>query len=141
MEIDLKRYSGPGSNNLITDVIGVQVGHAEDLMIGTGVTVISGDKPFSTAVDVRGGGPGTRETDMLSLENSIGRSDAIVLSGGSAYGLDACSEVQDLLRQDKKGYKLGNAIIPLVPGAVIFDLNINENPHVNEVGKRSPWRR
>ena len=94
MEIDLKRYSGPGSKNLITDVIGVQVGHAEDMMIGTGVTVISGDKPFSTAVDVRGGGPGTRETDMLSLENSIGRSDAIVLSGGSAYGLDACSEVQ-----------------------------------------------
>lgn len=141
MEIDLKRYSGPGSKNLITDVIGVQVGHAEDLMIGTGVTVISGDKPFSTAVDVRGGGPGTRETDMLSLENSIGRSDAIVLSGGSAYGLDACSEVQDLLRQDKKGYELGKAIIPLVPGAVIFDLNINENPHVNEVGKHSPWRK
>ena len=138
MEIDLKRYSGPGPNNLITDVIGVQVGHAEDMKIGTGVTVISGDKPFSTAVDVRGGGPGTRETDMLSLENSIGRSDAIVLSGGSAYGLDACSEVQDLLRQDKKGYKLGNAIIPLVPGAVIFDLNINEKPHVNEVGKHSP---
>ena len=141
MEIDLKRYSGPGSKNLITDVIGVQVGHAEDIKIGTGVTVISGDKPFSTAVDVRGGGPGTRETDMLSLENSVGRSDAIVLSGGSAYGLDACSEVQDLLRQDKKGYKLGNAIIPLVPGAVIFDLNINENPHVNEVGKHSPWRK
>ena len=102
----MKRYSGPGLKNLITDVIGVQVGHAEDMMIGTGVTVISGDKPFSTAVDVRGGGPGTRETDMLSLENSVGRSDAIVLSGGSAYGLDACSEVQDLLRQDKKGYEL-----------------------------------
>ena len=121
----------PGIRNLITDIPGIQVGHAEDNKIGTGVTVITGDKPFSAAVDVRGGGPGTRETDMLSLENSIGRADAIVLSGGSAFGLDACSEVQDLLRQDNKGYKVGKAIVPLVPGAVIFDLNINDNPHVN----------
>ena len=140
MEIDLNTYSGPGPRNLITDVIGVQVGHAQDKQIGTGVTVISGNSPFSASVDVRGGGPGTRETDMLSLENSIGRADAIVLSGGSAYGLDACSEIQDLLRENQKGYQLGKAIIPLVPGAVIFDLNINDNPHVNVVGKRSPWR-
>ena len=140
MEIDLNTYSGPGPKNLITDVIGVQVGHAQDKKIGTGVTIVSGNSPFSASVDVRGGGPGTRETDMLSLENSIGRADAIVLSGGSAYGLDACSEIQDLLREDQKGYQLGKAIIPLVPGAVIFDLNINDNPHVNELGKRSPWR-
>ena len=130
----------PGIKNLITDIPGIQVGHAEDNKIGTGVTVITGDKPFSAAVDVRGGGPGTRETDMLSLENSIGRADAIVLSGGSAFGLDACSEVQDLLRQDKKGYKVGKAIIPLVPGAVIFDLNLNDKPHVNIIGEHSPWR-
>ena len=140
MEIDLNTYSGPGPKNLITDVIGVQVGHAQDKKIGTGVTVVSGNSPFSASVDVRGGGPGTRETDMLSLENSIGRADAIVLSGGSAYGLDACSEIQDLLREDQKGYQLGKSIIPLVPGAVIFDLNINDNPHVNELGKRSLWR-
>ena len=130
----------PGIRNLITDIPGIQVGHAEDNKIGTGVTVITGDKPFSAAVDVRGGGPGTRETDMLSLENSIGRADAIVLSGGSAFGLDACSEVQDLLRQDKKGYKVGEAIIPLVPGAVIFDLNLIDKPHVNIIGEHSPWR-
>jgi D-aminopeptidase len=136
----LKTITAPGSKNLITDVSGVQVGHAEDYKIGTGVTVITGDNPFSAAVDVRGGGPGTRETDMLSLENSIGRADAIVLSGGSAYGLDASSEIQDLLRDDGKGYQLGKAIIPLVPSAVIFDLNINDNPHVNKLGHRSPWR-
>ncbi len=130
----------PGNKNLITDIPGIQVGHAEDNKIGTGVTVITGDKPFSAAVDVRGGGPGTRETDMLSLENSIGRADAIVLSGGSAFGLDACAEVQDLLRQDKKGYKVGNAIVPLVPGAVIFDLNFKNKPYVNIIGERSPWR-
>ena len=131
----------PGIRNLITDIPGVQVGHAEDNEIGTGVTVITGDKFFSAAVDVRGGGPGTRETDMLSLENSIGRADAIVLSGGSAFGLDACSEVQDLLRLDNKGYKVGKAIVPLVPGAVIFDLNINDKPHVNIIGEHSPWRK
>ena len=136
----MKTITAPGSKNLITDVSGVQVGHAEDYKIGTGVTVITGDNPFSAAVDVRGGGPGTRETDMLSLENSIGRADAIVLSGGSAYGLDASSEIQDLLRDDGKGYQLGKAIIPLVPSAVIFDLNINDNPHVNKLGHRSPWR-
>jgi len=136
----LKTITAPGSKNLITDVSGVQVGHAEDYKIGTGVTVITGDNPFSAAVDVRGGGPGTRETDMLRLENSIGRADAIVLSGGSAYGLDASSEIQDLLRNDGKGYQLGKAIIPLVPSAVIFDLNINDNPHVNKLGHRSPWR-
>ena len=136
----MKTNTAPGSKNLITDVSGVQVGHAEDYKIGTGVTVITGDNPFSAAVDVRGGGPGTRETDMLSLENSIGRADAIVLSGGSAYGLDASSEIQDLLRDDRKGYQLGKAIIPLVPSAVIFDLNINDNPHVNKLGHRSPWR-
>ena len=130
----------PGKKNLITDIPGIQVGHAEDNKIGTGVTVITGDNPFSAAVDVRGGGPGTRETDMLNLENSVGRADAIVLSGGSAFGLDACSEVQDLLRQDNKGYKVGKAVVPLVPGAVIFDLNINDKPHVNIIGKRSPWR-
>ena len=131
----------PGNKNLLTDIPGIQVGHAEDNEIGTGVTVITGDKFFSAAVDVRGGGPGTRETDMLSLENSIGRADAIVLSGGSAFGLDACSEVQDLLRQDNKGYKVGKAIVPLVPGAVIFDLNINDKPHVNIIGEHSPWRK
>ena len=140
MEKDLIMNPAPGIKNLITDIAGIQVGHAEDNKIGTGVTVIIGDKPFSAAVDVRGGGPGTRETDMLSLENSIGRADAIVLSGGSAFGLDACSEVQDLLRQDKKGYKVGKAIIPLVPGAVIFDLNLNDKPHVNIIGEHSPWR-
>ena len=112
----------PGNKNLITDIPGIQVGHAEDNKIGTGVTVIIGDNPFSTAVDVRGGGPGTRETDMLSLENSIGRADAIVLSGGSAFGLDAASGVVDCLKNKKKGYEVGNLNVPIVPAAILFDL-------------------
>ena len=88
--------------NLITDVDGILVGTAEDKKLFTGVTVVSSNQPFMAAVDVRGGGPGTRETDMLSLENSVGRADAIVLSGGSAFGLDASSSVQKLLREQKK---------------------------------------
>ena len=113
--------------NLITDVDGILVGTAEDKKLFTGVTVVSSNQPFMAAVDVRGGGPGTRETDMLSLENSVGRADAIVLSGGSAFGLDASSSVQKLLREQKKGYLVGKNIIPLVPSAVIFDLKHNHN--------------
>ncbi len=113
--------------NLITDVEGVFVGSSEDQKLLTGVTVISGNKPFITSVDVRGGGPGTKETDMLKLENSVGRADAIVLSGGSSFGLEASVEVQKLLLKLNKGYIVNKNIIPLVPSAVIFDLNSQIN--------------
>lgn len=109
-------------NNLITDIEGILVGCAEDHNCSTGVTVLSGPRPFTAAVDVRGGGAGTRETEILKLESSIGRIDAIVLSGGSAFGLDASSEVQKLLLEDGKGYKVKDHSIPLVSSAVIFDL-------------------
>ena len=116
------KKSLPGPKNLITDVKGILVGSAEDSKLCTGVTVLSSKKPLTAAVDVRGGGPGTKETDMLKLENSIGRADAIVLSGGSAFGLDASSEIQRLLKKDKRGYCVNGNIIPLVPSAIIFDL-------------------
>ena len=108
--------------NLITDIEGILVGCAEDEEFSTGVTILSGPRPFIAAVDVRGGGAGTRETEILKLESSIGRVDAIVLSGGSAFGLDASSEVQKLLQQEGKGYKVKDFFIPLVSSAVIFDL-------------------
>ena len=108
--------------NLITDIEGILVGCAEDHKFSTGVTVLSGPHPFTAAVDVRGGGAGTRETEILKLESSIGRIDAIVLSGGSAFGLDASSEVQKLLFKEGKGYKVKDHSIPLVSSAVIFDL-------------------
>ena len=127
----------PALKNLITDVNGVLVGSSEDKELCTGVTVIAGEKPFLAAVDVRGGGPGTKETDMLNLENSIGRADAIVLSGGSAFGLDASSEIQRLLRKDKKGYVVSDNIIPLVPSAVIFDLQPSKNYWENN---QSIWK-
>ena len=127
----------PALKNLITDVNGILVGCSEDKELCTGVTVIAGEKPFLAAVDVRGGGPGTKETDMLNLENSIGRADAIVLSGGSAFGLDASSEIQRLLRKDKKGYVVSDNIIPLVPSAVIFDLQPSKNYWKNN---QSIWK-
>ena len=114
--------SSLGHKNLITDVKNIVVGCSEDKDLSTGVTVISGKKPLVTAVDVRGGGPGTKETDLLNLDSSIGRTDAIVLSGGSAFGLDASAEIQRLLKIDNKGYSVNGNIIPLVPSAVIFDL-------------------
>ena len=123
--------------NLITDIEGILVGCAEDQNFSTGVTVLSGPNPFTAAVDVRGGGAGTRETEILKLESSIGRVDAIVLSGGSAFGLDASSEVQKLLLEEGKGYKVKDHSIPLVSSAVIFDLIQSDDYWENNV---SIWR-
>lgn len=112
----------PGPKNLITDVPGLLVGNAQDDMLKSGTTVLTADQPFTTSVHVMGGAPGTRETDLLAPDKSVARVDALILSGGSSYGLDACSGVVDALRAAGRGFKLGPAIIPLVPGAILFDL-------------------
>lgn len=112
----------PGPKNLITDVAGLRVGNAQDDTLKSGATVLIGDAPFVASVHVMGGAPGTRETDLLAPDKSVAAVDALVLSGGSAYGLDACSGVVDGLRADGRGYKVGTANIPLVPGAILFDL-------------------
>lgn len=112
----------PGPRNLITDVPGLRVGNAQDDNIKTGTTVLTADAPFTASVAVMGGAPGTRETDLLQPDKSVAQVDALVLSGGSAYGLDAASGVSDALRAAGRGYRVGPAIIPLVPGAIIFDL-------------------
>ena len=88
----------PGPRNQITDVAGLLVGNAEDHAVKTGVTVLTRDTPFTAAVDVMGGAPGTRETDLLAPENMVQQIDALVLSGGSALGLAAASGVADALR-------------------------------------------
>jgi D-aminopeptidase len=108
--------------NLLTDVAGIRVGHAEDARVASGVTVILFDEPFVTAVDVRGGGPGTRDTDLLDPARTVEAVDAIALSGGSALGLDAASGAQAYLREIGRGYAVGSARVPLVPGAILFDL-------------------
>ena len=112
----------PGARNLITDVLGLYVGNAQDHRLKSGVTVLSGEIPFTASVHVMGGAPGTRETDLLAPDKSVAKVDALVLSGGSAFGLDACSGVVDGLRAQGRGYQVGAATIPLVPGAILFDL-------------------
>ncbi len=112
----------PGPLNLITDVPGLYVGNAMDHVLKSGATVLVGDVPFTASVHVMGGAPGTRETDLLAPDKSVVGVDALVLSGGSAFGLDACSGVTDGLRAAGRGFRVGPALVPLVPGAILFDL-------------------
>jgi len=112
----------PGKLNLITDVPGLRVGNAQDEQIKTGVTVLSAETAFLASVDVMGGAPGTRETDCLAPENIVNDVDAIVLAGGSAFGLDAASGVTDALADAGLGYRVGPVNVPIVPAAIIFDL-------------------
>ena len=132
----------PGPRNLITDIAGLRVGNAEDHRIKTGTTVLVGDKPFRASVDVMGGSPGTRETDLLSPEKLVDGVDALVLSGGSAYGLDAASGVSDGLRAMGRGFVYADLTIPIVPAAILFDLagsgdkSWNTNPY-RDLGARA----
>ncbi|KPQ05662.1 MAG: D-aminopeptidase [Rhodobacteraceae bacterium HLUCCA12] len=112
----------PGARNLITDVAGLRVGNAEDHRIKSGCTVLLGDKPIVAAVNVMGGAPGTRETDLLAPDKLVQEVDALVLSGGSAFGLDAPSGVADALRAQGRGFDVGGQRVPIVPGAILFDL-------------------
>ncbi len=112
----------PGPKNLITDVPGLLVGNAQDDALKSGSTVITADTAFTASVHVMGGAPGTRETDLLAPDKTVAAVDALVLSGGSAFGLDACSGVVDALRANGRGFCVGDAVIPLVPGAILFDL-------------------
>jgi L-aminopeptidase/D-esterase-like protein len=109
-------------NNLLTDISGVRVGHADDKSLASGVTAVIFDRPAVAAIDVRGGGPGTREGALLDLANTVERIDAIALAGGSAFGLDAGGGVQAWLAEQGRGFAVRGALIPIVPGAIMFDL-------------------
>jgi L-aminopeptidase/D-esterase-like protein len=123
--------------NLITDVAGLKVGHADDARLASGVTAIVFDEPAVASADVRGGAPGTREIDLLQPEQTVERIDAIVLSGGSAFGLDAPGGVQAFLREQGRGFAVGSALVPIVPGAILFDLN---NGGDKDWGRYPPYR-
>jgi L-aminopeptidase/D-esterase-like protein len=123
--------------NLLTDIAGVRVGHAEDAKVATGTTAIIFDSPAVAAIDVRGGGPGTREDALLDLANTVERVDAIALSGGSAFGLDAGGGVQAWLAEQGRGFRVREALIPIVPGAILFDLL---NGGDKAWGRFSPYR-
>ena len=132
----------PGPRNLITDVEGFLVGNAADAGLKSGTTVLTADGPFTAAVHVMGGAPGTRETDLLAPDRLVQQVDAFVLSGGSAFGLDAAAGVADALAAAGRGFKVGGVRVPIVPAAILFDL-LNggdkawgENPY-RELGRRA----
>ncbi|MEO6382442.1 MAG: P1 family peptidase [Nitrobacter sp.] len=108
--------------NLLTDIPGVRVGHAGDAALGSGVTAVIFDSPAVAAMDVRGGGPGTRDSALLDPINTVERIDALALSGGSAFGIEAGGGVQAWLAEQGRGFTIRDAVIPIVPGAVVFDL-------------------
>src|ERR1700755_831948 len=109
-------------NKLLTDIAGVRVGHADDAALASGVTAVVFDQPVIAAMDVRGGGPGVREGALLDFANTVERIDAIALSGGSAFGLEAGGGVQAWLAEQGRGFVVRDAVIAIVPGAIIFDL-------------------
>ncbi len=112
----------PGPRNLLTDVAGLRVGNAEDRRVRTGVTVILPERPAVAAVDMRGGAPGTRETDALNPTCLVDGIHAVVLSGGSAFGLEAASATMNWLAVRGVGFAIGAARVPIVPAAILFDL-------------------
>ncbi|MEP3629022.1 MAG: P1 family peptidase [Hyphomicrobiales bacterium] len=124
-----------GQKNLITDVEGLLVGNASDDVLKSGTTVLFGDEPFIASVEVMGGAPGTRETDLLAADKLVEQVDAIVLSGGSAFGLDAAGGVVGRLSKMGRGYAVGDKSVPIVPAAIHFDLlnggnkEWDENPY------------
>jgi D-aminopeptidase len=123
--------------NLITDVPGVRVGHADDARVGSGVTAVLFDEPAVAAIDVRGGGPGTREANLLDPAMTVERIDAITLAGGSAFGLDAASGVQAWLAEQGRGFVIRSARVPIVPAAILFDLL---NGGKKKWGRYPPYR-
>ncbi|ETX14871.1 peptidase T4 [Roseivivax halodurans JCM 10272] len=112
----------PGPRNLITDVAGLRVGNASDPDLKSGTTVLTADAPFVASVSVQGGAPGTRETDLLAPDKSAPGVDALVLSGGSAFGLGAAEGVMAALRAAGRGFAVFSARVPIVPAAILFDL-------------------
>ncbi|MEO0545915.1 MAG: P1 family peptidase [Pseudomonadota bacterium] len=127
----------PGPRNLITDVAGLRVGNASDPNLKSGVTALLCDVENFASVHVMGGAPGTRETDLLSPENTVESVDALVLSGGSAFGLDAATGVQSALQKQGKGFAVGPHRIPIVPSAILFDLI---NGGQKDWGDHPPYR-
>jgi L-aminopeptidase/D-esterase-like protein len=123
--------------NLITDVAGVRVGNAQDARLASGVTAVVLDAPAVASIDIRGGGPGTRETALLDPAQTVQGIDSIVLSGGSAFGLDAASGAQAWLREQGRGFAVRTARVPIVPAAILFDLL---NGGDKDWGRYPPYR-
>jgi L-aminopeptidase/D-esterase-like protein len=127
----------PGPRNLLTDVAGLAVGNASDARLKSGTTAVLFDRPAVAGICILGGAPGTRESDLLSPEKLVPGVDALVLSGGSAFGLDAASGVQAALRDRGRGFEVAGFRVPIVPAAILFDL---ANGGDKDWGLHSPYR-
>lgn len=114
----------------ITEVAGIRVGHYTDSRRPTGCTVLLFGDGAIAGVDVRGAAPGTRETDLLNPINTVQKVNAVVLSGGSAFGLDAASGVMRYLDERNIGYRVGNVTVPIVPAAILYDLGVGGDPKI-----------
>jgi len=125
------------SNQTLTHLPGLRVGHAHDLALGSGATCVVFDEPLVAGVAVLGGAPGSRDIAMLQPEMSADRVDALVISGGSAFGLDAAGGAQALLREQGRGYPVAGTRVPLVPQAILFDL---ANGGDKDWGRFPPYR-
>jgi L-aminopeptidase/D-esterase-like protein len=123
-------------HNLLTDIAGLTVGHADDAALASGVTAVLFDQPVVAAVAVLGGAPGGRDLGMLSTDATVERIDAIVLAGGSAFGLDAAGGVQAVLRAAGRGFAIAGQTVPLVAQAILFDLASGGN---KSWGERPPY--
>jgi len=132
-------FTKSGPLNLITDVAGITVGNTEDCHAATGVTVVLPEDRAVAGMDSRGGAPGSRETDALNPENLVEAVDAIVLAGGSSYGLDAASGVANWLGTQNRGFRMGSSpmVSPVVPAAILFDLT---NGGDKSWGDEPPYR-
>ena len=122
--------------NLITDIPGLKVGNSDDSRVATGVTAIVFDEPAVASIAILGGAPGVRDTAMLEPEMTVGAVDAILLSGGSAFGLDAAGGAMAALREKGRGFQVRSVRVPIVPQAILFDLL---NGGDKEWGKHSPY--
>lgn len=120
----------PPQNHTITAVAGIRVGHYTLAERPTGCTVVLAEAGATAGVDVRGAAPGTRETDLLNPIDTVQQIHAVVLAGGSAFGLDAASGVMRFLDQRGVGFKVGRINVPIVPAAILFDLSVGANPAV-----------
>ena len=115
-------FNGP--SNSITDIDGFLVGNAHDDKLKSGVTVLTRSTSFRASVSILGGAPGTKETDLLSPDKIVDKIDGIVLSGGSAFGLDASSGVMDCLKNRNRGFDTGSIKVPIVPSAILLILKM-----------------
>ncbi|TDP91282.1 L-aminopeptidase/D-esterase-like protein [Halanaerobium saccharolyticum] len=119
-------------NNDLTAVKGIKIGHADDQDSGTGCTVILAEGNFTIGAEVRGGAPGSREIALTDSRAAVDQANAVFLSGGSAYGLDAAGGVMNYLREKNRGFKTGGGVVPIVPAAVIYDLEYKSNNYPDQ---------